>query len=276
MYDDLNTIASLEFGKAVHALAEEKAKRIRAALADASARGLGGSGLAGAKAQEIEIEFGNKACKAMADIWVDLLEGTNGGVLTRAHVDFIKLQVASVAASRRSSINARPGAVERTNQAAIAGNFVREMQRIESDIGRDLEIRFRRQEVGLPKGDAMKEGINLTVHNAANVNLGSQVGTINAALSVISQQGQAESEVATAIRELSQAVMRSAIQDKQKQEALQVIADITRQAEAKPEARSSGTLKALIAGFAVVISGAADVTTLWDKYAPIIQTFFGI
>ena len=116
-------------------------------------------------------------------------------------------------------------------------------------------------------------GIGSTV--ATNINLGSQVGTINAAANMISQQGK--SEVATAIRELSEAVMRSSeIKDHQKQEALQVVADIAKLAQAKPEARSTGTVKALIAGFPAIIGLAADVTTLWDKYAPVIRAFFGI
>jgi len=69
---------------------------------------------------------------------------------------------------------------------------------------------------------------------------------------VISQHGQ--SEVATAIRELSEAVMRSsAIKDHKKQEALQVIAEIAKQAETKPEGRSLGTVKALIAGFPMAV-----------------------
>ncbi len=125
-----------------------------------------------------------------------------------------------------------------SNQEGVAGYIARQMEIITANVCRDLELRLKRQEVGLPKGESMKEGINLTVQNAANINLGSQVGTINAALSVISQQGQ--SEVAVAIRELSEAVMRSsAIKDDQKQEALQVIADIAKQAEAKPECRFS-------------------------------------
>jgi hypothetical protein len=121
----------------------------------------------------------------------------------------------------------------------------------------------------------MKDGINLTVHNAANINFGSQQGAINATLSVISEQGHGE--VATAIRELSEAVQRSsAINDHQKQEALEVIADLAKQAETKPEARSIVSVKAMIAYFPVAISLAADVTALWDKYAPIIRAFFGI
>jgi hypothetical protein len=84
-------------------------------------------------------------------------------------------------------------------------------------------------------------------------------------VSVIAQQGQ--NEVAAAIKELSDAVVRSsAMQDVQKQEVLQVIADLAKQAETKPESRSKGTVKAIVAGLPALIGLAADVTTLWDKY----------
>src|SRR5215472_7148550 len=110
------------------------------------------------------------------------------------------------------------------NQTAIAGHVGREMQIVEARVYRDLELRLLRQNAGLPKGEPMKEGIHLTVQNAANISLGSQVGTINAAVSVIAQQGQ--NEVAAANRELSDTIVRSsAMQDVQKQEASQVIGD---------------------------------------------------
>jgi hypothetical protein len=161
------------------------------------------------------------------------------------------------------------------NQAAIAGHVTREMQTVEARVYRDLELRLLRQDTGLPKGEAMKEDVHLTVQNAANINLGSQVGTINATVSMIAEQGQ--NEVAMAIKELSDAVVRSsAMQDIQKQEALQVITDLARQAEAKPELRSKGTVKAIVAGLPALIGLAADVTALWDKYVPLIRAFFGI
>lgn len=265
---ELTAIASMEFGKAVDRLAKEKETKLRIAL-----KGLSRGGPQVAARREIELEYTEKMCTALAEIWVNLLEGTNGGILTRQQVDFIKEQVQGAASARRSSLmNGPPMA---PNQEAVAGYIAREMERVTARVYRDLELRFLRQNVGLPKEESMKEGINLTVHNAANINLGSQVGTINAALNVISQAGQ--SELAAAIRELSEAVMRSSvIQDHQKQEALQVIADIAKQAEAKPEGRSVGTLKALIAGFPIAIGLTADLTTLWDKYAPIIRAYFGI
>lgn len=258
----------MEFGKAVDRLYKEKEERLRVKLA-----GLPRGGAQTATRREIELEYAEKMCSTLADIWVDLLEGTNGGILTREHVDFIKGQVQGAAAARKNSLmNGPPMA---PNQEAIAGHVAREMQRVEARVYRDLELRLLRQSSGLPKGEPMNEGMHLTVHNAANINLGSQVGTINAAVTVIAQQGQ--SDLAIAIRELSEAILRSnAMQDSQKEEALQVVSDLAKQAEFKPEARSKGTVKALVAGLPHLIGLAADVTVLWDKYAPIIRAFFGI
>ena len=272
MNDKLNAIASLEFGKAVELLAKERQERVRAALSASARRG----GFGGHTVTDIELEYAEKICRKSADIWVELLEGTNGGKLTRQNVDFIKTRVAEIAASRKSSlINAPRTGPRRT--VTDNGHIAREMEKIASNVGRELELRFRRQEVGLPKGDGMKDGINVTIGNAANVNLGSQTGAINAALNVMSQQGLDQSEVVDAIKELSEAVIRSsAIRDDQKQEALEVIAGIAKQAEIKPEHRSKGTIRALISGLPAVIGLTADLTALWDKYAPVLRAYFGI
>src|SRR5260370_24152790 len=223
MNNDLQTIASMEFGKAVDRLRREKDTRMRTALA-----GLSRGGPQLAAKREIELEYAEKMCGGLAEIWVNLLEGTKGGILTRQHVDFTKEQVQGAASARRSSLmNGPPMA---SNQEGVAGYIARQMEIITANVCRDLELRLKRQEVGLPKGESMKEGINLTVQNAANINLGSQVGTINAALSVISQQGQ--SEVAVAIRELSEVVRSiSAIKHDLNEEPSQHTAEHTNPAE---------------------------------------------
>lgn len=265
---ELTAIASMELGKVVDRLTDDKGREMRKALA-----GLSGGGPQLAAKREIELDFAERMCAAYADIWVNLLEETNGGILTREHVDFIKAEVQTVASARKNSLMAGPPMA--ANQEAVASHVARQMEIIQARVFRDLELRLGRQNAGLSKGETMKHGINLTVQNAANINLGSQVGTINAALNVISQQGQ--SEVARAIKELSDAIVRSsAMQGGQKQEALQVIADIARQAEAKPEGRSIGTVRALLIGLPTMIGLAADVTALWDKYGPIIRAYFGI
>jgi hypothetical protein len=74
MNNDLNTIASLEFGKAIERLTKDKESRLRTALA-----GLPRGGPQVAARQDIELEYAEKSCTALAEIWVNLLEGTNGG-----------------------------------------------------------------------------------------------------------------------------------------------------------------------------------------------------
>jgi hypothetical protein len=268
MRPDLKTIVDMEFGIVMDRLRKEKDTRLTTALA-----GLQRGGPHTTVRQQIELEFAEKSCTALAEIWVRVLEEANNGILTRKDIDLIKGQVQGVARARRAALSQQPPMAP--NQSAIAAHVAREMETVISNGGRYLELRFQRQEAGLGKGEPMKDGINLTVHNAANINFGSQVGTINAAVGVISQQGQGE--VATAIRELSEAIQRSsAIKDHQKQEALQAIAEIAKQAETKPEARSTGTLRALMVGFPSLIAFAADVTTLWDKFGPLIRSYFGI
>jgi hypothetical protein len=258
----------MEFGKAVDRLRDEKEEKLRVTLAELSR---GGPQVAARR--QIELEYAEKMCSTLAEIWVDLLEGINGGILTRQHVDFIKSQVQGAAGARRGSL--MHGSPMAPNQGAIASYVAREMGRVEARVYRDLELRLRRQNIGLPKDGAMTNGVHFTVQNAANINFGSQVGTINAAMTVIEQRGQGE--VATAFKELSDAIVRSnAMQNPQKQEALEAIADLAKQAEAKPESRAKGTIKAILLGLPVLIGLAADVTTLWDKYSPIIRAFFSV
>jgi hypothetical protein len=99
----------------------------------------------------------------------------------------------------------------------------------------------------------------------------------NATLNAIAEQSQGHKELAAAIRDLSDAILKSqALKDDDKQAAFQVISTLVSQAQINPEERSTGTLQALVAGFTSIIGPAADITTLWTVYAPVIRTFFGL
>jgi hypothetical protein len=270
MSGDLEAIANLEFGRAVERISAETQEKLRTVMA-----GMPRGGQMEVTRLKIQLDQAEETCQVYAKIWVDLLETKNGGYLTRENVDFILHKVQEVAAGRKGSLIGGPNP---PRAASAAGEIAMRMDGTAASIRRDLEIRIRRQQA-FPKSEAMSADarINLTIQNAANVNLGSQVGTINAALNAITQRSPEHQDLATAIKELSEAVMRTtAIQDQRKQEVLQVITDIAVQAETKPEARSIGTLRALVAGFPVLVGVAADVTALWDKYSPLIRTFFGI
>jgi hypothetical protein len=156
----------------------------------------------------------------------------------------------------------------------------RRMDGVVASIRRDLEIRVRKQEAFPSKKEVVSEKlqpVNITIHHAANVNLGSQIGTINAALTSISEQGESHKEIARALKDLTDAVLQNnQIQEAQKREVLEVIEDIAKQAEAKPELRSLGKLKAMVAGLHTLVGASSDLSTLWVKYSPAIKHFFNI
>jgi hypothetical protein len=79
------------------------------------------------------------------------------------------------------------------------------------------------------------------------------------------------------LKQLTDAVIQDKqIAETQKQEALQVVTEIAKQAKAEPKERSLGTLKAVVAGLHAVVSGSNDLLTLWDKGVPLVKHFFGI
>lgn len=120
--------------------------------------------------------------------------------------------------------------------------------------------------------------IHLHIENSsiANLNLGTQVGTINAALEVISGQPGPSQEVAEALKQLTEAtVAEQALPDLEKQEIVQALSTLAEQAAKKPEERSKGPLRAIVGWLPTAIAAAADLTTLWGKFGPAIKVFFG-
>jgi hypothetical protein len=118
--------------------------------------------------------------------------------------------------------------------------------------------------------------IHIQNSNIANLNLGGQVGTINAALQTISGGDAAQQELARAIEQLTEAVVQASLPMADKQEVVEALSIIAEQAAKKPEARSKGTLKALVAWLPTAISAANNLTILWDKLGPIIKVHLGV
>jgi len=160
------------------------------------------------------------------------------------------------------------------------GEFVHEVlmdgeQEAEPVVGCDIHP--------IPVLDADLRGVNSpTIYiqdsNVANLNLGSQIGTINAALQSISGGGDAQQrEFARALERLTQAILSEAsLQAAEKQEVVEALSTIAEQAAKKPEERSKGILKAAVAWLPTAISAAKNLTTLWDTFGPIIKAHLGI
>src|SRR5882724_233215 len=262
--DDLEVIANLEHGKAVERISSEMQHKMQNALA-----GKASGGAREYAKLRVQLDAAAETCKAYAQIWQDLLEGKNGGYLIRENVDFIAQKVIAMAASRKSNF----GKDFPRETAGVESEVGMRLDSIVASIRRDLEIRIRRQQAFPEKKETMsyKREINVTIHNAANVNLGTQVGTINATLDIISEHAGSSQGIVQAIKELTDAVVQSAeVDDAKKQELLEVVEDIAKQAEAKPEERSPGRLKAMFAGLPTLLSVGKGLLDVWDRLSPAI------
>jgi hypothetical protein len=119
--------------------------------------------------------------------------------------------------------------------------------------------------------------IHLTLQNStvANLNLGTQVGTINVALESISQHGEADREFTDAIKQLTEAVIsESTMANSDKREVLQALSTVAEEGAKEPEKRSTGKVKAAIAWVPLAISTASNLVKLWHQFEPIIRTHF--
>lgn len=175
----------------------------------------------------------------------------------------------------------RPGTVKSVADApSTLGEFVHEVlvdgdQVVRRALGSEIHP--------IPVLDADLRGVNAPAiqiknSNVANLNLGSQVGNINAALQSISVGGDAsEREFARAVEQLTQAVLSEAtLSAAVRQEVVESLSTVVEQAAKKPEDRSKGVLKAVVAWILTAVSAAKSLTTLWETIGPIIKTHLGI
>ena len=107
-----------------------------------------------------------------------------------------------------------------------------------------------------------KPVIHIENSNIANLNLGSQIGTINASLQQMSDGNEPQKEFARALQEFTEAVVSATLADTQKKEVVEALSTIAEQAAKKPEERSTGILKALVAWVPTAIATTHHLTAL--------------
>ena len=134
-------------------------------------------------------------------------------------------------------------------------------------IKQDLLIRYEEQRLKPSKERSVPSDMHITI-NAANANFGTQVGTIENALNKIVNQGQ--TEMAIALRDLVNGVSRAELHEEQKKEVMEILAELASQAEKPPESRSKGVIRSLMERLPAAIGLAADLTTLWLAYGPVV------
>jgi hypothetical protein len=279
MYEDLEQLANLKFAKVV----DEISGHVQAELskARANARGVGISGFFEQRLLAIRLQGAEQICRALCDIWVELITQRKESI-SRDDVRFVMGKVEGYAQARTGQLcNSHSSAMAQLPSGAVDAlreRAQRGMALAVSGIRRDLEIKFREQEAFPNKrADMTQRSIQLNIQNSniANLNLGSQLGTIQTTLQSIANEHH--EEVAEALKRLTEGIADStALNDPAKTEAIEAVSVLAKQAEANPEERSSVTVKALLNWMPSLIGMAADLTTLWEKVGPTIKTHFGI
>lgn len=132
----------------------------------------------------------------------------------------------------------------------------------------------------LPSPDASTSHVThhteVHIHSSTvgNLNLGSQIGTINAALQQISQSDPALVE---ALKTLTEQITESkALRDESKRESVEAITEILKQAQLKPEERSKFTVRGALDLLVTTVKTVPELVHLVEKYWPVIRAHFGL
>jgi hypothetical protein len=143
-----------------------------------------------------------------------------------------------------------------------------------------VRTEIERHRFPLPNPDASTNHVThhteVHIHSSTvgNLNLGSQIGTINAALQQISQSDPALVE---ALKTLTEQITESrALRDESKRESVEAIAEILKQAQLKPEERSKFTVRGALDLLMTTVKAVPELALLVEKYWPVIRAHFGL
>jgi len=168
--------------------------------------------------------------------------------------------------------------------ASIA-KWHREMARLVSSVWKEIEVDAReRQHASNAKKEDNGEvrpnqTMNIHIHNSqvGNLNLGTQVGTINATVQSLSQGDDQQKEFAQALKQLTKTVLSEQnLQKETQQEIVDMLSTLAEQAAKKPTERSKGTLKAVLSSLPPLITVGTKLAELWPKYEPTVRHFLGM
>lgn len=145
MFDDLQPLVSLKFGKALESISRDLQAERSQKTADLASRGLSRSGPMAAMLRDNSLRSATLLCEALAGIWVDAIKKRDGQ-LSPESVNFVISTVQSTADIKAQQLaKTEFHAMERP---LISESQAREeMGSVVSRIRRDLEIELREQEL---------------------------------------------------------------------------------------------------------------------------------
>jgi hypothetical protein len=146
MYEDLEAIANLKFGEVVERLSRERQAKLSAQIANLAARGLANSGPMVSARLNSALEMSEQTCRALYEIWLELILQRNGGKITREDVNFIMGKVNPCTQTRTTHIAQALASPQGPAPQWAMQQAQSKMQSVSGIIARELEIRLREQE----------------------------------------------------------------------------------------------------------------------------------
>lgn len=121
-------------------------------------------------------------------------------------------------------------------------------------------------------GDFTFNNIQVDRSTIGVLNTGS-MGTVDVALTTLKQGG--DRAIAAALQSLTEALIANReLQEKAKNQALEILSFIATEATAPKEKRRFAVIRPLLTELSTLLQGAAALSQLWNQYGPIIAAFF--
>jgi hypothetical protein len=156
---------------------------------------------------------------------------------------------------------------------------LRKLSKSYEDLGRDdlAECVFYLHSICKSRDAQMsKPPVTNIYGNVANLNTGHQVGTINASILILNQQGAKAQELATAVDAIKGAVLQATdVEELNKKKVLDSLSLISTEAQKPEDERHIGILEPVLAKLPILLQSAVSLSTLWHTYGAHILSFFG-
>jgi hypothetical protein len=201
MYEDLDDVARLKFGKRLQEIATETQQSIQEAKIRfaATAGPVRRSGQHDAHLAQLRLQGTEQMALALFEIWVDLIKQRNGH-LARVDVDFVANKIGEFVNAQAANLNkalAQEGGIVASSLVQQASTRI---YALSASVRRDLEIMARENEL-FPRGqeefESMKEvrKKRFSVGRRVLVGMGMRPATVQAVDDAPSMMGEFAHEV---------------------------------------------------------------------------------
>jgi hypothetical protein len=145
---------------------------------------------------------------------------------------------------------------------------------LEEEIARGTGYILPPNRIEIPRPPFLGDRLTLNNINVSKSTIGAiNTGTVqhlDASITLLERRG--ESQIAAAVKELTQAIVDSnEIDASAKNEIAEQLVFLIAQVGAKSEERSIGIARSVLAGISSLLGHTASLVTLWDKLRPLIE-----